>query len=174
MQCEHCKKRKATLFYKENMGGRIKEYQLCNDCAAALRQAGELEDMSILLESFTSPFSAGGDSSLLSWSQQSVKPATTGKSCPVCGCTAESIRASGRVGCENCYKTFAVELAAPIRAVHGRATHTGRFPRSYRQKREKQERVNALKTRLAAAISAEAYEQAAVIRDEIRALEGES
>ncbi len=173
MQCEHCKKRKATVFYKENIGGRIREYQLCNDCAADLRQAGELEDMSILLESFASPFSAGGESPFFSWGQQPTKPTPTGKSCPVCGSTAESIRASGRVGCETCYKTFAAELAAPIRAVHGRASHVGRSPRSYRRRKEKQERINALRTRLSAAISAEAYEQAAVIRDEIRALESE-
>ena len=173
MQCEHCKKRKATVFYKENIGGRIKEYQLCNDCAVILRQAGELEDMSILLDSFASPFSVGGESVLLSWSQQTVKSVAAGKACPVCGSTVESIRASGRVGCETCYKAFADELAPSIHAVHGRATHTGRRPCSYRQRKEKQERLNALKAKLSVAISTEAYEQAAVIRDEIKSLEGE-
>ncbi len=173
MQCEHCKKRKATVFYKENINGRTRSYQLCNDCATAMQQTGELEDMSILLESFASPMLQHHDVNSLLWgSKQPTRHTPAGKLCPVCGSGWEDIQRSGRVGCQTCYTTFATELSPVLRGVHGGATHVGRYPHTYRQKKEIQERVAVLKAKLAAAVSAQAFEQAVLLRDEIKALEG--
>lgn len=176
MQCEHCKKRKATVFYKENISGRKKEYQLCAPCATSLQKAGELEDMSILLESFISPLSwSGEEGDLFSWAgQPTVTSPVGGRVCPSCGSTPESIRTTGKVGCQTCYTVFAEELTPLLRGVHGSATHVGRTPQTYRQRKEKQERIRGLRARLASAVAAEAYEQAAMLRDEIKLLEGGS
>ena len=176
MQCEHCKKRKATVFYKENMGGRIKEYQLCTPCAAEMQKTGELEDMSVLMESFISPFSWGdGEGGVFPWTIHATSapaPMNT-KTCPSCGMTAEGIRRSGRFGCGACYTYFSDELSGLLRGIHGSASHVGRAPHTHRRRKERQDRIRELKARLTEAIAAEAYEQAALLRDEIKSLEGD-
>ena len=45
MLCETCKKRTATVFYNENMNGKVRSYSLCGECAAKLREKGELQDI---------------------------------------------------------------------------------------------------------------------------------
>jgi protein-arginine kinase activator protein McsA len=42
MLCENCKKRTATVFYNENINGRARSYSLCGECAAKLREKGDL------------------------------------------------------------------------------------------------------------------------------------
>ena len=174
MQCEHCKKRKATMFYHENINGKTREFQLCSECAAAFRQTGELEDMSVRMERFTSPYLLGDGESL--WTLWAVQPprksSNTGRACQVCGQTVDDIKSTGRVGCETCYTTFEAELAPTLRGVHGGAVHVGRVPKSYRQKKEIQERIRRLKAQLSTAVSTQACDEAARLRDEIKGLEG--
>lgn len=43
MNCEKCGTKKATVFYKENLNGKIRALNICAQCAEKLRQAGELE-----------------------------------------------------------------------------------------------------------------------------------
>ena len=176
MQCERCKKRKASVFYKENINGCVKEFQLCHDCATLLMQAGELEDMSMLLENFHSPLSIEECEDI--WTLWTMLPPNTShtsdeaKTCPACGCSLDNLKRTGKVGCSECYTAFADEMTTYLRSVHGGVIHRGRHPKAYRKKKEIQEKIAQLKKRLSVAVSAEAYEQAAKIRDEIKALEG--
>jgi protein arginine kinase activator len=55
------------------------------------------------------------------------------KPCPVCGATAAEIMKSGFVGCSECYKTFAALLDPYIVKIHGRVTHSGRVPPSFKK-----------------------------------------
>ena len=98
----------------------------------------------------------------------------TGKRCPGCGSTYADIAESGKVGCPQCYETFGDELSHLIGSVHGTTTHTGCVPSRHRAKKERADRLRALKKDLEAAISAEEYERAAKLRDEIRSLEKEN
>ena len=52
MLCEKCKKRTATVFYNENINGKTKSYSLCAECAAKMREAGELQDVTSMIGSF--------------------------------------------------------------------------------------------------------------------------
>ena len=61
MQCQRCNKKKATVFYRENVSGRVKAMRLCGDCAEVLEQAGELEDMGTVLSGTPSPLLEPGE-----------------------------------------------------------------------------------------------------------------
>ena len=173
MQCERCNKKKATVFYRENLGGRVKALRLCGDCAAILEQAGELEDMSTAISGFLSPIFLWEDGSLLlpfpSASAGTVRGGV--RKCRVCGATVGEIASSGKVGCAECYAVFGEELSEVVRSVHGSVGHTGRVSAGFRARRERLERLAALKEQLKEAVAAENYEAAVGLRDEIRALE---
>lgn len=39
--------------------------------------------------------------------------------CPVCGLTRDELLATGLLGCETCYKVFALEIEQAVQALHG-------------------------------------------------------
>ena len=175
MLCEKCKKRTATVFYNENINGKTKSYSLCAECAAKMREAGELQDVTSMIGSFADPFSELHDQFFSGFfGMPALHSAAPEKRCPGCGSTYADIAESGKVGCPQCYETFGDELSHLIGSVHGTTTHTGCVPSRHRAKKERADRLRALKKDLEAAISAEDYERAAKLRDEIRSLEKEN
>ena len=175
MLCERCNKKKATVFYRENIGGRIKALRLCGECAESMEQAGELEDISATVAGWTSPFYLMDDLfnlPFLSFGQAVSSAGTvTASTCPLCSASPEDIARTGKVGCSVCYTAFAKELTDLIRTAHGNVAHTGRVSAGYRARTEKLERLNGLKKQLKEAVAEEKYELAVGLRDEIRALE---
>ena len=175
MLCEKCKKRTATVFYNENINGKTRSYSLCGECAAKLREKGELQDITSMIGSFADPFSKLHDDFFGGFFGM---PAHVGiaeaKKCPTCGATFSEIAESGKVGCPDCYETFGDELSNLIHSVHGTTTHTGNVPARHRAKRQRGERLKELKKQLKEALEQEAYEHAAELRDEIRKLENEN
>ena len=93
------------------------------------------------------------------------------KKCEGCGSTWQEIAKSGKVGCPLCYGTFGDELERSIRSIHGNVTHAGRAPAARLAALEKKNRMVNLKSALKTAIEAENFEEAARLRDEIRAME---
>lgn len=175
MLCEKCKKRTATVFYNENINGKARAYSLCGECAARLREKGDLQDITSMIGSFADPFSTlhndlfggfFGMPQVLSSSQQ--------KKCNTCGCTYANIQADGKVGCPDCYTTFKKELSSLIASVHGTTSHVGSVPSKHRAKQERDRRLQAMKDELSTAIANENYERAATLRDEIKKLQNES
>ena len=176
MICERCNKKKVAVLYRENAGGRVRVMRLCGECAEALEQAGELEEVSAAVSGFSSPalFADEGNLPLPFQGLHSEQPRRSAPSaCAVCGATVEDISAVGRVGCAACYTVFSSELSRAIRSAHGRAEHTGRISAGYRARLEKTERLTGLRKQLKEAVSQENYESAAGLRDTIRALEAE-
>lgn len=175
MLCEKCKKRTATVFYNENINGKTRAFSLCGECAAKLREKGDIQDITSMVGSFADPFSdlheqlfGGffGIPALLSVSEE--------KKCPTCGTVYREIAESGKVGCPECYRVFADELSGMIRSVHGTTTHTGAVPSRHRAKKERAEHIKSLKKQLSDAIAKENFEEAATLRDEIRRVEAET
>jgi protein arginine kinase activator len=173
MQCERCNKKKATVFYRENIGGRVRALRLCGECAETLEEAGELEDMSVALSGILSPLFRG-EEGFLSLPFHGVSPGTprgAERKCPLCGAGYAELAAVGKVGCPACYTAFSDELSDVIRAVHGRREHRGRLSAGYRARQDRLSRLEVLRLKLKQAIEAEEYELAAGLRDEIRSLE---
>ena len=152
MLCSKCHKNEATVYYKQNINGEVKEYALCPECAA------ESELGFTPLNLFGSMFAP-----------PKVKRET--KHCTLCNSTFEEIKQRGKVGCAECYSVFRDELAPMIRNIHSGAAHCGRAPEGYAEKRKFENELEKLKSDLQAAIANEEYEKAAQLRDLIKSKE---
>ena len=92
------------------------------------------------------------------------------KVCPECGFTLDDFQKVRRFGCGNCYQVFSEELAPMLRGMHKGASHVGKVPEGLMKHHFRQQKLDELRSKLELAISSESYEEAADLRDEIRAL----
>jgi protein arginine kinase activator len=97
-------------------------------------------------------------------------PAASDKQCEQCGTKFVDFRNSGRLGCPHDYQAFLAELLPLLESIHGATRHAGKTPRRPSPKVRAQE-LNKLRKDLQRAVVAEAYEEAAQLRDRIRRLE---
>lgn len=175
MLCEKCKKRTAAVFYNENINGKIRSFSLCSECAAGLREKGELQDITSMVGSFADPFSELQDNLFSGFfGIPKAIGVSTEKKCPGCESTYAEIAKLGRVGCPECYTVFANELSRMIRSVHGTTAHTGSIPSRHRAKQAREEKLKQLRAQMQDAIQKEDFERAAALRDEIRNEESEN
>lgn len=161
MMCEKCGKYKATTHIRTIINGVVHEQKLCSYCANEegldLSQQNSLSGM---LASMLGEFS--------------VANTKTAKKCPVCSATFENISKSGKAGCSECYKTFKTELLPYLKRVHGSTKHIGKIPKDISVNTiPDRDMASQLKEELKRLVAEENYEQAAVVRDKIRKLEGE-
>jgi protein arginine kinase activator len=159
MKCEHCNQNEATFFYEETINGQKRQMHLCAECAAKMQ--GELPK-------FPS-FSNFGEGLFGSLFGLSAAP-KSGKICEGCGASWQKLHSAGKAFCPQCYLTFREELEPTLRQLHGNVTHVGRAPADEVAKSEKEQKLSALKKALEEAIKSESFEQAAKLRDEIRAI----
>ena len=177
MLCQNCKKNQASLHYKSIENGHITERHLCRECA---------EKSGISLKLFN-PFgmidgmltSDAGDGILNGIFGSMIDSYANGVHkesavCPKCGMRFSEFRRIGKVGCSECDKVFADALYPTIKQIHGNTQHNGKIPDGLCEKLTKENRLKTLKSRLAKAIELEKYEDAAHLRDEIKALESQS
>ena len=155
MLCSQCQKNEATVYYKQNINGQVTEYALCPQCAAKV-QGIHLDGMNLFGSLLGRPHAVG----------------TPKKHCTLCGSTFESIRRSGKVGCAQCYEVFREQLAPMIHSLHS-GTHIGRAPKGFAEKRKAEDELSRLRGELKSAIEKENYEEAARLRDLIKAKEAE-
>ena len=81
--------------------------------------------------------------------------------------TYPEFSSGGRFGCAHCYQTFGPFLKNFLKKIHGSENHSGKGPVSQKEGIT----LKLLKQKLNALIQQEEYEQAAKVRDDIRALE---
>ena len=161
MKCEKCGKNEATTHIRSVVNGVVREYNLCSVCASnegySSVSTGGLAGM---LASMFGDFLNNGIS------ENKVK-------CPVCGATFSDIAKKGKVGCAECYNTFRNDLMPYLKRVHGSTKHTGVIPNSAPiMVVNTEETAESLRMELNRLVSEERYEEAAVIRDKIKKLEG--
>ena len=161
MKCSKCNQNEATVFYREIVNGKETQHHLCAACAAKLEMDAGF---------FADPF--GGDllGSLFAGTALKKQPQRKEKKCTLCGAAFRELAEDGKMGCPACYESFRDELVPTLKRLHGAATHRGRTPRRFAEKRSTEDKIAALEKELHAAIAAEAYEDAARLRDEIRSL----
>lgn len=173
MLCERCKKKKTALFYNENINGRIRSFNLCADCASAMQQSGELEDLSAPLSAFISPLvqTAPEYAAFDLFAAQPPDPSASG-SCPLCGITWADLTRENRMGCPVCYTAFFPQgSASASTCMPSSRPYCGKVPRSHRHKQELAARIAVLRQQLALAVSEQRFESAATLRDQIRDME---
>ncbi len=163
MKCEKCGKNTATTHIKSIVNGVAKEINLCALCAAN-EGYGSISNVGL----------AGMLASMFGESLKSVNDSVETR-CTVCGATFSNIAKTGKVGCAECYNTFKNELLPYLKRVHGSTVHAGKVPNSAPLiVKPQQKTVDDLRIELNRLVSEEKYEQAAVVRDEIKRLEGNS
>lgn len=157
MLCCICKEREATVHYTKIDGDKVQKVDLCEECSKTKGVNDpvgfELADLLLGLgASKEIEQSAGG---------VEIK-------CPRCGFTQADFKKAGRLGCPDCYKTFAEGLEGLLKTMHKGTRHVGKVPDALRQTRELSDRLKTLQKRLAKAVQDENFEQAAALRDEIK------
>ena len=171
MWCERCKKRPATVHVTKIVNNQKNEMHLCEVCAHETSS-----DLGFLFEqNFSFPnLLAGLLNNELSFSGGVIgESATQGLKCPACGLTFSDFRQVGQLGCSECYKGFGPSLDPLLKRIHGNTIHTGKAPKRTGGRVRVRKEIEELRNQLKAAISREAYEEAARIRDEIKAKEKE-
>lgn len=160
MMCEKCGKNHATTHIRTVVNGVLSEKNLCSYCAAA--------------EGYNSSAQTGLAGMLASMFGEVLhgEPVVS-KKCPVCGASFSDIAQSGKAGCADCYNTFKTELLPYLKRVHGSTKHIGKIPNNAPLAVvPEEETVESLRMELNRLVAEEKYEQAAVIRDKIKKMEG--
>ena len=161
MQCSICKEKTATVHLTQIVGDKMQKMDLCEECAKAKGindpTGFGLADLDLVLG--------------LGASQQ-IEQAAGGVElkCPRCGFTQADLKKSGRLGCPECYQTFAEGLGGQLKTMHKGTRHAGKTPEALRSSRDMSDRLRTLQNKLAKAIRDENFEQAAALRDEIKAM----
>ncbi|MDD4980999.1 MAG: UvrB/UvrC motif-containing protein [Candidatus Omnitrophica bacterium] len=162
MLCDICNKNPATVHLTEIIDEQMNELHLCEECAhqksAQMEQQFGLSDLLAGLVDFEKPAKDTAEA-------VAVK-------CANCGLTYADFKKIGRLGCGECYSSFRKYLGVLLKKIHGSNQHIGKSPikepvKVVRKKVDPQE----LRRRLQEAIEAEAFEEAAKLRDQIRELE---
>ena len=162
MLCQKCGKNTATTHIKTVINGKVTEQNLCSYCAANNGYVG---------------FQGGSLSKILaSMLGQTMESNSnlSARRCSCCGSCFADIAQTGKVGCAECYSEFGGELLPYLKRIHGSTLHTGKVPGIKELVVTKKENsIDELKAQLAALVAGEKYEEAAIIRDKIKELEGE-
>jgi protein arginine kinase activator len=96
-----------------------------------------------------------------------------GPQCPGCGFALARFEREGRLGCGDCYQAFSASLDPLLRRMHPGSRHRGKIPARERDEALLKMRIRILEKELAEAIGREAFEDAAMKRDQIRAIRDE-
>jgi protein arginine kinase activator len=160
MMCQACGKRQATTHLKRTVNGQTSEWHLCAECAA--KQGINL--MGGMGMSVGNLFGGLFGEPLLRETGETTR-------CEHCGKSFREIVESGQVGCPDCYITFYEQLQPTVQRIHGKAVHAGKIPSGGTEQSKTAHRLEQLKEELNKAITEQAYERCAELRDQIRELE---
>src|SRR5687767_10476422 len=151
MKCNKCPKA-ATLHITEIISeDQFEELHLCEECAHKY------------LSDPVKPEAGKAVASV-----EEAEGATVGlmnRECPVCGMKFIDFRNTGRLGCAHDYQEFREELTQLLENSHGETKHCGKTPRRLPQTKQTQNELAQLRKQLQQAVTKEAYEEAARIRD---------
>ncbi|GGB11295.1 hypothetical protein ERX37_10245 [Macrococcus hajekii] len=97
--------------------------------------------------------------------------------CPNCGLALREALHIGKFGCHTCYETFSDYVPQIVERVQaGNQNHIGQAPLKSAEKIQRKKRIEALELKLQSLVDEQAFEEAVIVRDEIKALKesGES
>ena len=190
MLCHNCGENEANVKYTQIVNGEKKEMILCEDCARKMGIGNFKMNIPINFSNFLGDFFDDYKSEQLLPSFVKEK----NNECNNCGELYKEFIKTGLLGCEECYDVFQNRLDPILKNLQGSVKHVGRRPLNIEEKienkevnkdvkvesnkEEKQTKENKkenelmkLQKDLNKAIEEERYEDAAVIRDEIKKLE---
>lgn len=161
MLCDVCKKRKAVVHITAFEHGQRTDMHLCAECANARRSCNEFRGLTMVDNDFF---------------RKMIYPDYEDSSkeeprCASCGMTYNEFNRSGQFGCPDCYTAFQEEIPALLRRIHGHCKHVGKVPNRGTGVFRTVTHIRRLRQHLEKLVREERYEEAARVRDEIRALQ---
>ena len=181
MMCQACGKHPAVTHVKTITNGELSEFSLCAECARRLGYGNLFaEGMARAIrkmgyDKYSESIYHGRYSQVLGRGLGILELETEAQERCRCGATWKEIVRTGRVGCPECYHTFYDRLVPVVQRIHGSVRHRGKVPGGNLPSPAAPAEKGLLlvkRRQLKEAIDAEKFEDAAVLRDEIRALEG--
>jgi protein arginine kinase activator len=160
MQCDVCKTNQATVFLTQIVDGKMQKVNLCESCS---KEKGVTDPTGFALADLLLGLGAA----------QEMERGGTVQKCPACGFSQADFKKTGRLGCATCYTTFADGLATLLKGMHKGTDHVGKVPSRLAKTIERETQLKTLQRDLKKAVSAEDYESAATLRDQIRHLDVE-
>jgi len=154
MLCMFCKQNPAKVHLTQIVGDKMQKVDLCEECA---KQKGVNDPAGFSLADLLLGLGASQEIS----SGEDVK-------CANCGFTQADFKKAGRLGCSQCYTTFAEGLEGLLKSMHKGVKHVGKVPVALRQSRDLNDRLKNLQKKLDKAVTSEDFEEAASLRDEIK------
>ncbi len=156
MLCEECGLNPATVVITVLVSGEISTRHLCKGCVSRIQNSIQQGDIQSFLSSL-----------MTSISQEEKAVDLT---CPRCHLTYAEFQKTGKLGCANCYEAFREQLKPLLLRIHGRVQHAGRMPLLNTQAQEKKKKIAALRVRMDQAVKEENFEEAAILRDQLKEL----
>jgi protein arginine kinase activator len=157
MLCCICKEKEATVHLTQIAADKMQKVDLCEECA---KHKGVNDPAGFSLADLLLGLGASQELDQTSGG--------TELKCPKCGFTQADFKKAGRLGCSECYRTFAEGLESLLKTMHKGTRHTGKVPQGLQQSRDLAERLKTLQKKLTKAVEDENFEQAALLRDEIK------
>lgn len=157
MLCCFCKQKEATVHLTQIAGDKVQKVDLCEECA---KNKGVNDPAGFSLADLLLGLGAS----------QEIEQASGGVTikCARCGFTQSDFKKAGRLGCPECYHTFGDVLEGLLKSMHKGLRHAGKVPLALQQTRDLSDRLKNLQKKLAKAVEDENFEQAALLRDEIK------
>ncbi len=171
MLCQKCQNAQATVHIDEvkafeapgHPGNHVDEHHLCEQCA----QEAEIPHIAVQQKSMDEVWKLLQMSAMNAPTKEAPRKTLT---CSGCNTTLEQLRRKGRLGCQACYTTFAQYLQGLLERMHGSTSHVGRLPGVDGQELARLRQIEEAQKDLERAISEEAFERAAELRDQLNRL----
>lgn len=167
MLCRECQRQEANVHIIKIVDGKKTELYLCERCACTTEELDFSFEPQFSLHKL---FSSLLEQSLLG----SRKALPSGKTqCSGCGLTFAQFSQVGRFGCSECIAAFEEKLRPLLRRIHASCSHTGKVPLRDQKRVKFLRELEQLKEILNCKIQDEEFEEAALLRDQIRVKEKE-
>ena len=159
MICQRCKE-EASIHLTELIDGRRHEFHLCAPCARKAGLALPEAPPSLPLDAVVQSLIVANVGELVGELAE--------MSCPDCGIKFMEFRSQGRLGCPYDYTVFRLGLHVLLQRIHRATQHVGKSPRQQGPHLNHLVEIAQLRRQLQSAVDAEAYEEAARLRDLLR------
>jgi protein arginine kinase activator len=158
MKCQHCPKPATVHITTIEQGGQKRIVHLCQACAEQQQLVNKQQELNLpaILQS------------LIGQHVGATSDELARLTCPECGIKFMEFRQQGRLGCPHDYAVFRDGLVPLLERIHRAARHVGKSPRRGTAALAEQAELVDLRRRLRQAVEAEAYEDAARLRDLLR------
>lgn len=150
MLCDRCKQNTATFHSSVNINGKITETHLCDECAN--------DNKLFSFNNFLNP--SFENIGLYGNLQEEL-------TCDKCGYTLSDFKATGLLGCSNCYKVFRDVINKSLISIQPSMIHIGKRANSAPNLSETEQKIKMLESKLKNAVVQENYELASELKKEI-------